>query len=229
MTDPSTGWFEVAEIKTKRADFVTNTFKQVWLTRYPWPTRIIYDRGGEFLGREFQDLIRCEYDIIAKPISTSNPQSNAMLERIHQTLGDMVRTLDPASIDEDDPWAGILAAVAFAIRATYHTTKQASPGQLVFGRDMIWNVKHIANWQRIKDRKQAQINKDNIRENRTRIPHEYQVGDQVLMNDNQAYKYEPQRKGPYQILQVNDNGTVRIQRGATEDTVNIRQLRPYYS
>ena len=94
---------------------------------------------------------------------------------------------------------------------------------------MIWNVKHIANWQRIKDRKQAQINKDNIRENRTRIPHEYQVGDQVLMNDNQAYKYEPQRKGPYQILQVNDNGTVRIQRGATEDTVNIRQLRPYYS
>ena len=87
MTDPSTGWFEVAEIKTKRADFVTNTFKQVWLTRYPWPTRIIYDRGGEFLGREFQDLIRCEYDIIAKPISTSNPQSNAMLERIHQTLG----------------------------------------------------------------------------------------------------------------------------------------------
>ena len=229
MTDPSTGWFEIAEIKTKRADFVANTVEQVWLTRYPWPTRIIYDRGGEFLGREFQDLIRHEYDIIAKPISTSNPQSNAMLERIHQTLGDMVRTLDPASIDEDDPWAGILAAVAFAIRATYHTTKQASPGQLVFGRDMIWNVKHIANWQRIKDRKQAQINKDNIRENRTRIPHEYQVGDQVLMNDNQAYKYEPQRKGPYQILQVNDNGTVRIQRGATEDTVNIRQLRPYYS
>ena len=49
------------------------------------------------------------------------------------------------------------------------------------------------------------------------------------MNDNQAYKYEPQRKGPYQILQVNNNGTVRIQRGAIQDTVNIRQLRPYYS
>ena len=77
MTDPSTGWFEVAEIKTKRADFVTNTFKQVWLTRYPLPARIIYDRGGEFLGREFTDLIRHEYDIIAKSISKSNPQSNA--------------------------------------------------------------------------------------------------------------------------------------------------------
>ena len=111
--------------------------EQVWLTRYPWPTRIIYDRGGKFLGKEFQALIRQEYDIITKPISISNPQSNAMLERIHQTLGDMVQTLDPLSINKEDPWAGILAAVAFAIRATYHTTKQASPRQLVFGLDMI--------------------------------------------------------------------------------------------
>ena len=45
------------------------------------------------------------------------------------------------------------------------------------------------------NRKQAQINKNNVKENRTRIPHEYQVGDQALMNDNQAYKYEPQRNG----------------------------------
>jgi hypothetical protein len=47
--------------------------------------------------------------------------------------------------DEDDPWKGILAATAFAIRATYHTTLQKSPGQLVFGRDMIFNVQHTAN------------------------------------------------------------------------------------
>ena len=46
-----------------------------------------------------------------------------------------------------------------------------------------------------------EISKNNVKENRTRIPHEYQVGDQALMNDNQAYKYEPQKKGSYQILQ----------------------------
>jgi hypothetical protein len=42
---------------------------------------------------------------------------------------------------------GILSATAFAVRATYHTTLQKSPGQLVFGRDMIFNVKHKANWE----------------------------------------------------------------------------------
>jgi hypothetical protein len=33
-----------------------------------------------------------------------------------------------------------------AIRSTYHTTLQATPCQLVFGRDMIHNIAFRANW-----------------------------------------------------------------------------------
>jgi hypothetical protein len=36
-------------------------------------------------------------------------------------------------MDMDDPWTGILAATIFAVWATYHTTLQASPMQLIFG------------------------------------------------------------------------------------------------
>ena len=36
MIDPTTGWFEMREIKTESAD------------SYPWPTRMIFDRGSEF-------------------------------------------------------------------------------------------------------------------------------------------------------------------------------------
>jgi hypothetical protein len=43
----------------------------------------------------------------------------------------------------DDPWGGILVAIAFALRSTYHTTLQAVPGQLIFGRDMVVNVQHL--------------------------------------------------------------------------------------
>ena len=53
-------------------------------------------------------------------------------------------------MDEDDPWKGILSATAFAVRSTYHTTLKKSPGQLVFGRDMILNIKHTENWDFIK-------------------------------------------------------------------------------
>jgi len=45
----------------------------------------------------------------------------------------------------------------FALRAAYHTTLQATPCQLVFGRDAMLNVKFEANWQLIKQRKQKRI------------------------------------------------------------------------
>jgi hypothetical protein len=48
MIDPATAWFEIAEIPTKQADFIANLLEFHWLTRYPWPTEIWMDRGGEF-------------------------------------------------------------------------------------------------------------------------------------------------------------------------------------
>ena len=78
------------------------------------------------------------------------------MEQVHHVIGSMIRTfeLENNYLDETDPWAGISVATAFAVRSTYHTTLQASPGQLVFGRDMIFNIKHIANWEAIKHKKQ---------------------------------------------------------------------------
>jgi hypothetical protein len=68
-----------------------------------------------------------------------------------------------------------------AIRSTYHTTLQATPCQLVFGRDMIHNIAFRANWDRIQKTKQDIINKSNQKENKTTVLYEYKVGDQVLL------------------------------------------------
>ena len=61
---------------------------------------------------------------------------------MHQVLGNTIRTFDNEErpINNQDPWTGILCAVAFAVRSTYHTTLQATPGQLVYGRDLIFNI-----------------------------------------------------------------------------------------
>ena len=69
-------------------------------------------------------MIQNDYGIKAKPITVRNPQANAIVERVHQVLGNMVRTfeLENTYLDENDPWKGILSATAFAIRSTYHTT-----------------------------------------------------------------------------------------------------------
>ena len=44
-------------------------------------------------------------------------------------------------------------------------------------------------WGLIGQKKQAQINKDNIRKNRHRIDHDYKVRDNVMLNKHTALKY----------------------------------------
>ena len=63
----------------------------------------------------------------------------------------MLRThdLENYDFDHEDPWTDILASVAWAIRSSVHSTKDATPRQLVFGRDMIFHDTFRANWQAI--------------------------------------------------------------------------------
>ena len=103
-----------------------------------------------------------------------------------------LRDLEEIDLDEDDPFAGLIAAVGFAIRSTYHTTLQSTPGQLVFGRDMIFNILHIADWEYIKQRKQQMIHKNNQRENSNHIEHTYKVGDKGLVRRGTENKFEMQ-------------------------------------
>jgi hypothetical protein len=54
----------------------------------------------------------------------------------------------------------------------------AGPAQVVFGRDILLPVQFEADWALIHANKQRQIAKDNNRENRNRIEHEYRRGDE---------------------------------------------------
>jgi transposase InsO family protein len=229
MIDPATGWFEIHEYEDKKSITVANIVEQEWFSRYPWPTQITFDRGSEFIGEDFKRMIKEDYGIKAKPITVRNPQANAIVERVHQVIGNIIRTfeLENNYLDEANPWKAILSATAFAVRSTFHTTLQSTPGQLVFGRDMILNVKHEANWEYIRARKQNLILKNNKAENSKRIPHTYSVGDKVLLKRGTENKYETPYSGPHIILKVNDNGTVRMQVKNVEDTYNIRRLTPY--
>ena len=83
-------------------------------------------------------------------------QANAIVERVHQVISNIIRTikLENNYINEEDPWKGILSATAFAVCSTFHTTLRNTPGQFVFGRDMLLNIKHEANWEYIRKRNQ---------------------------------------------------------------------------
>ena len=116
----------------------------------------------------------------------------------------------------------------FAVRATYHTTLQAFPMQLVFGRDTILNIKNVADWEHIRQRKQLRINHNNKRENMRRDNHQYNFGDKIIVNRKKNSKHVLEFMGPFPITQINENGTVCFQKGIINDATNIRRIKPFF-
>ena len=75
------------------------------LTRYPRSMEITYTQGSEFIGHELRkSLIETEYGITANTNASGSLTSNAILERIHQVLGNLVRNFNIREnhVDEDD-------------------------------------------------------------------------------------------------------------------------------
>jgi hypothetical protein len=99
------------------------------------------------------------YGIKHNPNSVKNPQANAILERVHQVIMAMLCTSEPdmaasVSVDASDIDT-VLTNVAWAICSTYHTVLKASPGMAIFGRDMLFNIPFLADWNKIGDYREA--------------------------------------------------------------------------
>ena len=50
----------------------------------------------------------------------------------------------------------LLTDAAWAICSTYHTVLQASPGAAIFGRDMLFDISFLADWNKIGEHRQHQ-------------------------------------------------------------------------
>ena len=165
------------------------------------------------------------YGIKAKPTTSHNPQANAIIERVHKVVNDMLKSFDMENenLEEDSPFDYFLQSTAWAIRSTYHTTLQATPCQCVHGRDLIHNIAFKANWNRIQKRKQEIVHKSNKKEIKSQIPYENKAGDQVLLETPGILrKLSTPRTGPYPVTNVYKNGTIRIQKGSLSERVYIR-------
>ncbi len=100
----------------------------------------------------------------------------------------MAETITPDDIDV------FLDNAAWAICSTYYTILKASPGVEIFGRNMLFNIPLIADWNKIGDYRQRQTNLSRTRKNSKRIDYDYEVGNNVLLTG----RYSPQSRKPTQ-------------------------------
>jgi hypothetical protein len=87
--DPFTSWIEIIPIYTKEAPFIRDQFLQQWLRRYPRPSRVIFDQGTEF-DNTWMYALCARWHIKPEPITVKNPRANAIVERLHKVMGDML-------------------------------------------------------------------------------------------------------------------------------------------
>ena len=228
IIDVFTGWVEIIPIYNKKKEVISDLLIQEWLRRYPRPSRIIYDAGGEFDNYWLHGRLTL-WEITEVPITIRNPRANAIVERMHRVLGDMLRVQLVSQHANDDPVKDMTSAAAFAIRSTVHGVTQYTPGQLVFNKDMILRTHMVADIELVRKRREAAIYKNNLRENKRRIPYKYEEGQQVLLLRGGLDPKLQVHDGPFKVRGYDKaSGTLYIQRNKYIESVNVRLVRPYF-
>eukprot|EP00956_Cyclotella_meneghiniana_P028463 scaffold66238_cov43-Cyclotella_meneghiniana.AAC.10 len=215
MIDPASGWFEVVQLPTEilLGDSVASDKNGLKGKQTPENDPYFDKSLQNWLTRpglaDIHVVVTLSTITERKPTSVKNPQGNAILERIHQTFAVMMRTaeLDMAdSVDESDI-EDFLDNASWALRSTYHTVLKASPGAAIFGRDMMFDVPFLADWNKIGDYRQRQTDRNTARENKARVDWDYKVGDKVLLRKEGILRKSETKwqKAPWTIVQVHTN------------------------
>ena len=67
--------------------------------------------------------------------------------------------IDMAETVAENNIADFLTNAAWAVHSTYHTVLKTSPGEAIFGRDMLFYVPFLADWKKIGEYRQKQTEK----------------------------------------------------------------------
>ncbi|KAL7561342.1 hypothetical protein ACA910_001450 [Epithemia clementina (nom. ined.)] len=94
---------------------------------------------------------------------------------------------------------------------------------------MLFDLPLIVDMEVVRLHRQQIVDKRARLANRSRIFHDYSVGDQVLLRATNPDKLDLRTSpNPFLVTRVHTNGTVTIQRGPhVTERINVRRLLPY--
>eukprot|EP00804_Cyclotella_cryptica_P016189 CCRYP_005686-RB/>CCRYP_005686-RB protein AED:0.40 eAED:0.37 QI:0/-1/0/1/-1/0/1/0/141 len=127
--------------------------------------------------------------------------------------------------------ADFLTKAVWAVSSTYHTILKASPGAAIFGRDKLFDIPFLADWNKIGDNRKCQTDRNTEHENKSRVDWDYRIGDRVLLC-NEGILCKPESKyhcDPWTISTVHMKGTISVHRGTKSERLKIRRVTLYYN
>uniref|UniRef100_A0A803K669 Gypsy retrotransposon integrase-like protein 1 n=1 Tax=Xenopus tropicalis TaxID=8364 RepID=A0A803K669_XENTR len=114
------------------------TFLSTVFSREGNPKELISDNGPQFVSSEFEFFLR-ERNIVHRKSSVYYPQANGEIERFNRSLKEVLQTANLTG----KSWKAFTTEFLHNYRATCHATTQASPAELLHGRQMRTKL-HVA-------------------------------------------------------------------------------------
>jgi hypothetical protein len=175
--DTASNLVKLIRIDNKTAKHICDKFTQSWLCQYLCPVQCLHDNGGEFIRQNFQWQLEI-FSIKDVCSISKNPQSNAVCERMNQTVTNVLRILVHTNPAQDMTQAryiidNALVTAMHAMQTTVASTLGSTPGALVFARHMFLNVPLIADWQAIARTREHRVNENLWHANRKQRQYDY--------------------------------------------------------
>ena len=119
------------------------------------------------------------------------------IEIVHLTMKDMLRSEGHFIQGARDTWIDevflVLQGIAFALRATIGSISKQYPSQMIFNQDMLARIRCKTGWVKINKARGNQKLKFNNFENKSRIEHQYEIGDEVLIVKSRDERRRPKK------------------------------------
>ena len=230
MIDRTTSWPEAVPLNSTDAKTVAWHFVNTWVKNHGVPKVLVSDQGKQFESQLFQSL--CELLNTRKCRTTTyHPQSNAKVERLHKTLKEALMAMP-------SDWYTALPIVLLALRNTHKEDMNASPANLVYGRDLIMPNELVMRPDSPKDLPDDFAKKlgevlSGVKSQPTKqhgekesyIPKGLMTAKYVYQLVGQFAKKGARYTGPYEVI-TRDSKTFQIKKDKDIHRVFIDQLKP---
>lgn len=245
-----TGWPEAWALPATSAETVMECIIDL-ISRHGVPERLLTDNAKNFISEAVTTLCS-KFNIQKIQTTTYHPQGNGKVERLNQTITNVLSKLC-RSEEFSDSWDMALPFALFSIRSAVSSTTQYSPFYLLHGYDMRTPIDNAANaphptWvspdsyaSELTTRLQLARTKALQHLEQVRLqqkkrfdsqhkPLDIRPGDLVMLRtDSTRSKFDDRFTGPYTVLQQTGPVTYLIQ--LSEDkplNVNIDRLKLYH-
>ena len=227
-------------LKDHTAKSVSKALYEHVIAYFGVPRGILSDRGREFTGKVWEEMLQL-LDVQPHRTSPYYPQGNGLIERMHRTLGNVLRS---KLIERNDKeWTLYLPGIMMILNEAPHETHGYSPNQVVCGHrvrlpvDLIWpntmNSGGVTDFVRQLHRRMAKVRKEtgpiNQREGTGKNP--FREGDKILVvqrKHERENKLEPTWKGPYVVTRTPTRHQVEYEDEEGEKRVaNIMHCKRY--